>query len=285
MKRTGSTARGRGRHGGALAAWLALGLAGLGVASARADPPTTLAPAAAAGIASVIPEGQRKYLPWTDQNCNNCHKIDVAFSHPVGVAPSMTVPADLPLQEGRMVCTTCHDSASVDRHVQARQGHNGLLRGSVKGAAFCARCHGQTPTGRAAQHAGMLRQAHLRWPGRSTATLGLPTQPADGDSRGCLSCHDGTIAPDVGAMGKARDAASHGPHPLGVVYRTNPIHAGTIDRHVSFTPVAQLDARIRLVDGQVACASCHSPYASEAKELVMSNRRSSLCLSCHAAMQ
>jgi predicted CXXCH cytochrome family protein len=69
-------------------------------------------------------------------------------------------------------------------------------------------------------------------------------------------------------------------HPVGVSMenlqsaRPNPepmMHAPAI-----------IDSRIKLFDNRVGCTSCHSPFSGEAKLLVMSNRNSNLCLSCHA---
>ena len=267
---------------GLLSAALALGLSGLMVSIAPgAEPTAPLELAWAGDTAPASVAAPRQHLPWTDENCTNCHKTDAAFSHPVGMAPSMKVPADLPLHEGKMACTTCHDNSDADRHMQARRRHDGLLLGSDKGVKLCARCHDPGQTVRGSMHAGMLGQAHLRWPGRTPRTAGLGAQPADGDSRLCLSCHDGIIARGVGGMSQNVTGLISDSHPVGMVYRTNPIHAGKIDRSISFTATSQLDARIRLVEGQVACASCHSPYAAEPGRLVMSNLRSNLCLSCH----
>ena len=66
-------------------------------------------------------------------------------------------------------------------------------------------------------------------------------------------------------------------HPVGVRYRRD---AG----RRSGSPLVPLDAvdpRIRLFDDRVGCGSCHSPYSTRDDQLVMSNERSRLCLSCH----
>ena len=70
----------------ARAAW-ALTVCALIVAAALADssPAADHEPAA-----EPVPEIQ----------CDLCHETDAEFSHPVGVTPSMEVPAHLPLEEG-----------------------------------------------------------------------------------------------------------------------------------------------------------------------------------------
>jgi predicted CXXCH cytochrome family protein len=205
----------------------------------------------------------------------------------------MKVPDNLPLVDGRLACTTCHDSSSSDRHLQARQEHDGLLRGASGGAGgaggpagqqFCAQCHPTTGQDRAAAHAMTIGQAHLRWPDhapRTAALAKLGGKPGDSDTHLCLSCHDGTLASNVGGLFDSHGDTLHGSHPVDVTYREHPIRKGKLDLAVSFFPAQTLDPRIRLIDDQVACASCHSPYAQEPGHLIMSNQRSKLCLSCH----
>ena len=265
-----------------LGALLALGLAAVGGASGGAAGAQPQEPQELAFAPEWIPAPAVGPAPraWTDQNCNRCHQPD-SFSHPVDVVPSMHVPANLPLHDGRIVCTTCHDSTDADLHARARRRHDGLLRGAAAGPAFCAQCHDPAGTSRASMHAGMLGQAHLRWPQNAP-------HPADGNSRLCLSCHDGAIARGIGtaavaAQGPRRAASSS--HPVDIDYRVNPIRDGVIDRSISFTPAAQLDGRVRLFQGQVACASCHNLYNAQPGRLVMSNLRSSLCLSCHVDLR
>jgi predicted CXXCH cytochrome family protein len=262
-----------------LVATLTFGLAAVcgvsgGAAGAQPQEPVSLAFAPELIPAPAVAAAPR---PWTDQNCNRCHRPD-SFSHPVNVVPSMHVPANLPLHDGRIVCTTCHDNTDADLHAQARRRHDGLLRGAAAGPAFCAQCHDPAGTSRASMHAGMLGQAHLRWPQNAP-------HPADGNSRLCLSCHDGAIASGIGSAAQDPGHALTGSHPVDIDYRVNPIRHGTIDRSISFTPAAQLDGRVRLFQGQVACASCHNLYNAQPGRLVMSNLRSSLCLSCHVDLR
>jgi predicted CXXCH cytochrome family protein len=102
----------------------------------------------------------------------------------------------------------------------------------------------------------------------------------------CLGCHDGTIA--MSTMGTSHallagvregfavpDSFVWRDHPIGVLY---PV--GRRDyRPRSFVE----KAGIRLPEGRVECISCHDPHNTRDIEhlLVMSNRRSALCLTCH----
>jgi predicted CXXCH cytochrome family protein len=227
-------------------------------------------------------------LGWTGQ-CSGCHDTDGLFSHPVGVAPSMSVPAGLPLVDGEIGCITCHDDRSAEAHLQARHNHSSLLRGPGEGAGFCSQCHDPNSTLRRDMHALMVGRAHLRWPqerGRadlplSEARAGAPFDP---DSETCLGCHDGSVAIDVGHGGSGaqfgpggRRFDLPGSHPIGVEYSGDPSGRGG----PPLKPAEMLDERIRLFDSRVGCGTCHSLYSRRPGLLVMSNSRSTLCLNCH----
>jgi predicted CXXCH cytochrome family protein len=181
----------------------------------------------------------------------------------------MTVPRDLPLVDGRIACTTCHDAAPAHSTVQAT---GALLRGEP--ATLCAACHDGAGPGSRSSHASAVSRAHLHWPeaaGRSR----IRSASLDPESASCVSCHDGTVA-SLAAPREPRTAMRPlaGEHPIGVEQRRR-----WPDDHLR--PAEALDPRIRLFDGRVGCGSCHSPYAGREAMLVMSNDRSRLCLSCH----
>jgi predicted CXXCH cytochrome family protein len=195
----------------------------------------------------------------------------------------MPVPAELPLLDGRLVCTTCHDSRSSADHARARMLDEPLLRDGGT-AGLCAACHDPNGTGRRDMHATMLGRAHLVWPDEGEpGTPGDDPAPASPDaaSRTCLGCHDGSVAPGA-ADASVPDAQSrsharaHVPigmsHPIGVAY--------VLDRGPALRAGGPLDPRIRLFDNRVGCGSCHSPFAGGEALLVMSNVGSRLCLGC-----
>ncbi|MHC4143008.1 MAG: cytochrome c3 family protein [Planctomycetota bacterium] len=261
------------------ARWACLAAAAAGVVAAP-----VLAPPAPT---SVLPQGivatpDRLARGWVGGDCGGCHQTREAWTHPVGVVPSMPVPAELPLLDGRLVCTTCHDSRSSADH--ARMLNEPLLR-DVGPAGMCAACHDPTGTGRRDMHATMLGQAHLAWPddGEPESPGGdQPPASPDAASRTCLGCHDGSVAPGASdsAVPDARTrshARAHVPigvsHPIGVAY--------VLDRGPALRADGPLDPRIRLFNNRVGCGSCHSPFAGAEALLVMSNVASQLCLGCH----
>jgi predicted CXXCH cytochrome family protein len=123
------------------------------------------------------------------------------------------------------------------------------------------------------------------------AAVGQPT----GDSKLCLSCHDGTVALGM-VKSRKRKILTQGPATMP----PGPARLGTDlsdDHPVSFTydsalaaanpelkdPVSLIN-RVRL-DGnnQVQCTSCHDPHNNQnGKFLVQNNQNSALCLNCHS---
>jgi predicted CXXCH cytochrome family protein len=221
------------------------------------------------GVASAPSTG------WTDNRCGSCHRIDPLFSHPVGVAPTMAVPENLPLQQGQITCVTCHDDRAV-AHAAARATHSPLLRETTSNRkGFCAQCHDLSEHSRKGQHGTALGKAHLAWAKKGNSLRASPGG-FDEETQTCLSCHDGLVSSDVAMTQAAAGRVDLIPdHPIGASMSLGNLN----DFHLRAPE--NLDARIRLFDGRVGCNSCHSPYSSHPKLLVMSNHKSQLCLSCH----
>ncbi|MBA4369309.1 MAG: hypothetical protein C0403_16920, partial [Desulfobacterium sp.] len=170
--------------------------------------------------------------------------------------------------------------------------------GSIRAASkdeICVFCH--TPPN------PMLNR--FKWNRMNTTTSYTPYQSSTlrskvgqptGSSRLCLSCHDGTIA--LGAMitepeevrfkGGIRFMPEDKPskigtdlsddHPISMVY-----DAGLAAENNELLSPSLLPLEIKLDDDdQLQCTSCHDPHDdTHGKFLVMSNRYSSLCTSCH----
>jgi len=223
-----------------------------------------------------------------DKSCTLCHEINPVFSHPVGIAPKMAVPSDLPLIRGAVGCLTCHESESGRAHVNAPLDNVIRLRAEMGQKELCAKCHDPYGIDQVDAHAASISRAHLQ----TTNSRGYGDTARDRPARfdrpivdgkeNCLSCHDGSIASDVGhsregSSGSARFQSSADSHPIGIEYRlTKPRDADGLLR-----PASELDSHIRLIDNKVSCRSCHSQYSRRPNHLVMSNDRSALCLGCH----
>jgi predicted CXXCH cytochrome family protein len=184
------------------------------------------------------------------------------LSHPVGVVPTMSVPKELPLEEGRLTCTTCHFEMT---HTGSG---NGLM---LREGATCGACHtAGSPLTRS--HASSTVLAH---PGGTKSGVSIPGDNLDGESVNCLACHDGTAAENA----EPRTAADQ---------REVPGHAGMLYRQITPDPsrgglveASHLDERVRLLDQRIQCSTCHSVYSRVNHLLVKDNTQSALCLSCH----
>ncbi len=113
----------------------------------------------------------------------------------------------------------------------------------------------------------------------------------------CLGCHNGSAATHITTRAAGTVAPVRGfqtlDHPVGMLYeqsvRKDPR---------SYRPGASLHPNIQLVDGKVACVSCHQlkkampdqaieriasaqPQCTASRELTTGPRDKELCLACH----
>lgn len=205
--------------------------------------------------------------------CLECHSTAASNSHPIGVTPSMAVPELFPLDwSGRMTCVTCHDP-----HNDGSDAELNFMRTAARGKDFCDACHlGNLPLG-GGQHVGSVGIAHSKT-GIVDDRQNL-SQVLDSISLECLTCHDGVIASDTSYKVTGGEAVTYQrrglSHPIGMDYRK----AALLDRELR--PVEMISPLIALYDGKVGCASCHNPYSSQRRMLIMDNFGSALCLECH----
>jgi predicted CXXCH cytochrome family protein len=103
----------------------------------------------------------------------------------------------------------------------------------------------------------------------------------------CLGCHDGTVATStIGSSHALLAGVREGfDVPDGFAWRDHPIGVPYPSGRRGYRPLAfvQANGKIRLPEGRIECISCHEPHNATGLPdmLVMSNRRSALCLSCH----
>lgn len=103
----------------------------------------------------------------------------------------------------------------------------------------------------------------------------------------CLGCHDGTVATStIGSAHAMLAGVREGfSVPDGFVWRDHPIGVPYPTGNREYRPLSFVtsEGKVRLPEGRIECISCHDPHDSAGvpKMLVMSNRRSALCLACH----
>jgi len=206
--------------------------------------------------------------------CKGCHdQITLRSSHPADIYPvTMTIPADLPLRNGMITCTTCHNIHGEYQNVFGEKAY--FLRRPYTGKSFCISCHkeGLSLEG----HTDTINVAHLGSRFRVTD----PSESLDPASKECISCHGGIIGKaaifKLGAGIWTHDDFSHN-HPVGVHYERSRMS----NSEARLKPISAIDKRLKLFDGKVGCGTCHDAYSKGQRSLVMSNEGSRLCTSCH----
>lgn len=158
-------------------------------------------------------------------------------------------------------------------------------------AGMCVFCH--TPHSAAPQPGLWNRKMPaVTYKLYRSSTLQAELQQPTGTSRMCLSCHDGTLA--LGALRKrppgprsqlepltgeallGTDLSDD--HPISFVYDSN-----LATHRPGLADPSNLPLEVELDDDkQVQCTSCHDAHESEHDHfLVIDNRSSALCTSCH----
>ncbi len=200
-------------------------------------------------------------------SCAACHsKIEQMKSHPVDVYPSMKVPDDMPLTDGKLTCSTCH-------YIHPRNDgsfftEDKLLRRQVKGIFFCNVCH----TIDRNKHI-VMENIH---PGSYTVTD--QSTRIDQGSLECIECHDSYLNDMQSSLGAGqwKHFTKAFNHPIGADY-SNVV----MRRPRKFKSANMLNSSIRLYNGKIGCGTCHNIYSHQRGMLVMQNVRSRLCLECH----
>lgn len=112
----------------------------------------------------------------------------------------------------------------------------------------------------------------------SSSTLNANVEQPDGNSKLCLSCHDGTLTShDIG-----NDLSND--HPVSFVYNSTLaiIDGNLYDPSTTLSGLGSTIEHDLLDAGKMQCTSCHNPHMSgQPKLLIAENGKSELCFKCH----
>lgn len=206
--------------------------------------------------------------PGVSTACVRCHSDrEDAFSHPLNIVPGISLPEEMPLENGRMACRTCHFAHPPKE--KERPCNRALLRKPGRGTHFCSSCHGL----RASDHC-VFEFAH-----RASIRSMPQSGTLDSFSLQCIECHDRHATRVSRSTGGGRwqpfDSARSN-HPVGISYAQV---ATRFPR--AYTPAGTLPQQLRLYNDRIGCGTCHSAYSNAEFMLTVDNRGSRLCLSCH----
>ena len=244
-----------------------------------------------------------------------CHLSPVTW--PLGVIAAMLLglTAAALAQTIQPSATPAPQSDVIGMH-DLSPGGTSPVKGSLAGS--CLYCH--------APHSGLNGTAGVSqtplWDQKlSTASYTLYTSltmtnttvplPLGTNSTLCLSCHDGTVAGSPGALVPYGNVPIKGTWNAGDILGVDlsmmhPINfhlplqcptgsaTGTCGDLVSSLTVnppstADLTGKVRLIQGNVQCGSCHNPHvqnidATTGYFLVIDNSNSALCNACHSSI-
>jgi predicted CXXCH cytochrome family protein len=93
----------------------------------------------------------------------------------------------------------------------------------------------------------------------------------------CLGCHDGKVGPARQAQVVTDPVLAGG---CEGVPRYHPVGATYPDGDPEFASPTMLASGMHIVEGRVTCVTCHDCEAYD-HELLVNNRYSALCLTCH----
>ena len=196
-----------------------------------------------------------------EELCKNCHKNALTASHPSGFKPTQQLPEEFPLDwKGDLTCSTCHN---------IHNGKRGYLRVSKYGKTLCLSCHQTNFFTKMKDGGYSLLSGHLDANESLTGNI-------DSFSVQCMSCHESlpnelNIRITSNIIRHSRNRASH---PIGMLYKTSMLYGG-------YRMVSELPKQVLLPDGRISCISCHQAYSDKHGKLVIENRGSKLCFSCH----
>lgn len=189
--------------------------------------------------------------------------------------------ATIPLTVSAVISGTKHD-------------FSGKLWGSTEICIFCHTPHDAkaATNGPLWNHAPTATATFTLYANTSGSLNAIPGQPGS-ISKACLSCHDGTVAPDsygtrvgtapmlTGAVLIGADLSND--HPISFTYDTA---LATADGQLvapNSTSSVDVAKTLPLFVGKMECATCHDAHGgiTGTKLLRKTNAASALCLACH----
>ncbi|TLN15976.1 hypothetical protein FDZ71_07025, partial [bacterium] len=222
-------------------------------------------------------------------DCDQCHDKGIN-PHPLGIKPTMAVPASLPLdKDGNMVCKTCHKIHGGNK--AASYLRNGDPFFSAR-RAFCFKCHKEGMTGTNPHDAGggpsRCLFCHDQEKCKDGGTKLAVRKPVDST---CRFCHGASDAGHAGLMGMnapppveghVNCVSCHDPHgTFDSIYNLRPEVVESLGRTQEKNPHTEEPA---------SCVLCHTKrfpdeIRTAPKKLLYGGNLVMLCLSCHVTVR
>ncbi|MDH3328352.1 MAG: cytochrome c3 family protein [Desulfobulbaceae bacterium] len=191
--------------------------------------------------------------------CNRCHHSEYAQPdiHPVEVKPSqhIRVPADMPLQNEKLSCETCHNSLlQMGRPQQpdlAETNPNFLRNNQLSRNSFCFLCHIEETYKRLNPHKQLNAQGEIQEETCLFCHASIPNVNFIGPERVSFIIHD----PDEYCIGCHHGFTAN--HPAGFNHLIKPSDK---IMHAIQTSIRRIGVELPLFEGKIVCATCHNPH-------------------------
>lgn len=191
-----------------------------------------------------------------------------------------------------LAAACCRGESIVGTKHDLSASGGGVVK-AEKSGEICIFCHTSHSAGREAPLWNRYSSGAVYTPYSSSTAKSRPGQPT-GNSKLCLSCHDGTVAlaklrngPRKIRMEKGVERMPVGAANLGTDLRDDhPISfkydLALAESSGELADPSTLGAAVTLEDGDVQCTSCHDVHNNRyGRFLVMDNESSALCVQCH----
>lgn len=202
------------------------------------------------------------------------------------------------MKTSRLLLCLCLLATSVRAASIVGSAHNlaasgpGTIKATTE-SEICVFCHTPHNSSREAPLWNRFSSGQTYTPYTSTTSKAVHGQPT-GDSKLCLSCHDGTVALGMvrsrtqipltggttvlpaGRTMLGTDLADD--HPISFTFDAALVTArGQLNSPAGLTGAVRLDGT-----GQLQCTACHNAHDNQfGKFLVVNNTASALCVTCH----
>jgi len=219
-----------------------------------------------------------------DKMCFSCHDGSVVDSrirvwaknniHKINVKPpsGMNIPNQLPLDDGKINCRTCHTAHGTnDRHINGKV-NTVFLRVENKNSELCKLCH----------YKNIGVRNHPEKPVKFTNKIKKYVKFGTKDEVICESCHtphgsnyDKILVNDIFYIcGDCHlDKIKDGKYVNGILVHPSNINIDKVNYDSN---------EVKVINGILTCVSCHSPHHAKGEKLLaVDNKNDKLCLICH----
>ena len=199
----------------------------------------------------------------------------VAADPPKGEAKAGS--KDLVLK-GDARCTTCHDEADAPELLAIGKTRHGVTADGR--TPTCTNCHGESKAH--AEHKGKEK------PPRTDVSFNRGTANSPEQRNGaCLDCHQGGNRMHwAGSSHAGNDVTCNSCHKIHGQHDKSRSKAEQTEVcfscHKSQRAEAHKASHHAMLEGKVACSSCHNPHGSTGPRMLVKNTINETCYMCHA---